>query len=67
MTFRPIGDIAARVMRDTERERKLEAIRALSVEELKGWIWARGIDARPDFDGERAALAARAKVLGVRI
>lgn len=49
------------------REAKLELIHRLTAEELRGWIWARRIDKRAWFDGERAALLSRARRLGVMV
>lgn len=51
----------------TERERKIAFIARLSERELKGWIWAREVDKRELFDGEQAALTARAKELNITI
>ena len=67
MSFQPVGDVAARVMSAAQREAKLRLIAGLSAGELRGWVMARAYDPRPDFDGERAALAARAKELGVTL
>lgn len=50
-----------------ERERKLAFIARLNAEELKGWIKARQIDQREPYDGEQAALTARAKELNITI
>lgn len=55
-----------RRMSDDERDRKLAHIARLNAEELRGWQWGRTIEGRPYFDGERAALAQRARELSVR-
>lgn len=51
-------------MTKIEINRKLDMIGRLNAEELRGW-WTIGLSMRPAFEGERAALAARAKMLGV--
>lgn len=53
-------------MSHNERDRKLAHIARLNAEELRGWRWAREIDGRPYFDGEQAALAQRARELGIK-
>jgi len=65
--FQPVGAPALRVMSAAMREAKLRLIAGLTQEELRGWKMARRYDPRPDFDGERAALAARARELGVQL
>ena len=51
-------------MSRSEIARKLDWIARLTADELRGW-WSLGLSMRPAFDGERAALTARAKALGV--
>lgn len=52
-------------MTDREIQIRLEFIKRLNCEELRGWVWARTVDKRPPFDGEQAALIARARELGM--
>ncbi len=63
----PLGAVAARVMDVAMVEAKLRMIATLEAGEIEGWIKARRYDQRPWFDGERAALARRAKRLGVEL
>ena len=51
-------------MSAAEISHKLDLIARLTADELRGW-WSLGLSMRPAFDGERAALTARAKALGV--
>lgn len=51
-------------MTPAEIARKLDMIARLTADELRGWC-SLGLSMRPAFDGERAALTARAKALGV--
>lgn len=67
MSFVSIGQVAARVMSEADRQRKLAMIDRLTADELCGWVWARSVDGRAPFDGERAALARRARELGVEV
>lgn len=60
------ADIPQRLS-EAEQACKLRLIARLSAGELEGWISALRADARAGFPGERAALAARARELGVTL
>ncbi|MCB1401262.1 MAG: hypothetical protein KDJ82_16210 [Rhodobacteraceae bacterium] len=65
--FEPVGAVPARIVSQAEIARKLAMISRLSAEELRGWVWARKFDRRAPFEGEIAALAARARILGIAL
>lgn len=50
-------------MTEAQRQRKLEMIAKLQLEEIEGWLFGIRIAARIPFDGEMAALAARKREL----
>lgn len=68
MSFQQIGDLVADVVAGVERDQKLRLIAGLSAAELQGWLdQMRRPGSRLYFEGERAALADRARRLGVSI
>jgi hypothetical protein len=55
-------------MDKAEIAHKLDMIRELSRDELRGWwlyVMTRGL--RPEFDGERSALLSRSRELGLTL
>lgn len=68
--FVPVAAAAAPVVGaalSARLERKLPLIRTLTAKELRGWIWAMDEGLFTPAEGERAALLARARDLGVTL
>jgi hypothetical protein len=48
---------------EQQKQKKLEQIKRLSLEEIEGWLFGIKVAARAPFDGEMSALASRKREL----